>query len=161
MIIKAAGNMPRTLRKIETRGRLSFYGSTAFEIKRFLQLNSDVKFAYEGQYLHIFLGSYKKNALGRTEEFDAMSLRHQGWGTSTAGIVSNPIVDMTVGRAMKATGAVVYQYFLGLTPGNGNRPDNVPKFLRDQKTCQHIASFVGSRGGPLNGFDLGALAQKL
>lgn len=137
MLVKATGAVPRFHRQVsKNQARLVFYGKSLAVIRTWLQANVVQKVAYEGT-VHLYQGRYEKTKNGKSEMYDSMSVRHQGWGKGTLG---TPGLSGGIKLGMKATGAIQIRHFIALVHDSavhGNAKTTQPKIMHHQKMCSH------------------------
>ena len=151
MLVKATGAVANFNRLVsKNQARLIFYGTSLPAIRTWLHINSTQKIAYEGT-VHVYEGRYEKTNHGKSEMYDSMSVRHQGWGKGTIG---TPGVSGAIKLGMKGTGAIQIRYFIALVHDSavhGNAAITSPKIMHHQKMCNHRQTWatanVYTKGG--------------
>lgn len=127
MLVKAHQNSPvpglRT-----AHSRIAFHGKSMDEVNAWLHKHRGQKFFVNGgaEELSVYVGAYTKGKLGHSEEHDALSARHAGWG---AGTVGHPVMEPVVTASLRVSGASKLRWFIGVYGGEGR-----PRFLHNTKT---------------------------
>jgi hypothetical protein len=88
------GDMPTT-------GCLALVSKVWDSFPRYLRKQRHHKFHVDEELpIHVWWGEYSRQATGKDEFYDSLSLRHQGWGKQTLGLLGpniGSIVDIAVG----------------------------------------------------------------
>jgi hypothetical protein len=124
--------------------RVVIYGHSWEELKKYLAGKLGHKFCNTGGDHKVFAvaGTYQKTrGIGKTEIYDSLNLRHNGWVGGIAKSIPSPanIPGMGVIRGVGPSLLTKVQYFVAICSNNkGANPPKNAKFLHNQKSTYLI-----------------------
>jgi len=120
---------------------------------RYLRHFHKVKFATEGEQIYVEWGVYNKTWKGKSEVFDSLNLRHNGWVEGIVKRIPGPSFSgASIVKKVLSLGLIKTRYFLRISPRKGGTT------MHSQTFSTPLFSLVNDAG---KSFTLGAVGKQL
>ena len=139
------------------RSSLMFYSAKPMGgFTQYLDHFRNMRFATDCKKLYVKWGIYNKTRHGKSERYDSLNLRHNGWVEGIIKKIPGPdFTGSSVVEKILTMGLIVDRYFLWITPSESD------KGMHSQKVCKTLFTLLQTDGIKKKSFTLGEVSQKL
>ena len=136
------------------RSSLLMYSSTKMKkFRQYLKHFKNVKFATKGEQIYVEWGVYQKTWKGKSEAFDHLNLRHNGWVAGALKKIGDPtFTGSGIVKRVITLGLIKNRYFLRISPRKGGTT------MHSQTFSTTLFALVNDAG---KSFTLGTVGKQL